>query len=329
MQGRTPSAHVPSVRRSKDGLQIPTSGALEVLPPEPALHLPRIFAASQPGVSASSLLYRDGRPFSANSSSPMGNSQLPTAHGSNCRPLDGAISQVPDATRPLSVDTGRSALRRRQDAAGRPPLDSSLLPLSSAGRSPALRIPVAQRSPRPPLPPACFDEDLRARPRPPERRFGESLRTAERERYTVACLTTGSDDACGESTFFLTDVGIAAAEPVCARNYSPSPPASPMEPSIRQATPCLLLACPYHNLHLGASGMPQLGGICVTSLPRVPHQNAVSAASIDTSSCIHQSHPLLLTRHRERGKTDCGATSETGVEFTRPVSRNLPPFPPS
>jgi hypothetical protein len=141
MQGRMSSSLVPSVRRSKDGLMIPNSSAMEVLPPEPSIQGPSRTLGSTHALDATTkVLSRDSRPFSAMNDTAASSPQIQPA------------SRTSEAERPLSVDAGRSALKRRQDAAGRPPLDpSSLLSFSAgAARAAGARIPAGRSSPRPP-----------------------------------------------------------------------------------------------------------------------------------------------------------------------------------
>ena len=231
MHGRMSSSLVPPVRRSKDGLQIPVSSEMEVLPPEPtsALQLPRIFGAAQPAAPASKYTHQDSRPFSANANHSVGAVYVPT-------PRPDANSQLSDVGRPLSVDTGRSALRKRQDAAGRPPLDpSSLLSPGGSSRGAAIRIPLSQRSPRPPPLLSGTDEEARLRQRRMDiRHFAAERRDAG---PVARSFESGEDEGGGGgSTFFLTDVGLAAAEPP-SRTRSPS--ASPPQPAERAVTRCV------------------------------------------------------------------------------------------
>ena len=223
MHGRMSASVVPSVRRSKDGLQIPASSAMEVLPPEPSsLQLPRISGAAQQISSTPKFVYRDGRPFSANANNAVSVTNLAIS-----RP--DTMSQTSDAGRPLSVDTGRSALRRRQDAAGRPPLDpSSLSSLGSTARGAAIRIPMTMRSPRSALLLSNSDEEMRMH----HRRMDSRHPTADRRGLeplarSPACTDAAADDDDFDgtgTTFFLTDVGLAAADPVFRiRPPSPSP----------------------------------------------------------------------------------------------------------
>jgi hypothetical protein len=155
MQGRS-SPIVSAVRRSKDGLEIPTSSAMEVLPPEPTSQSFSKTFSTRPASECNTFsTNRDfvvatstkeiRRPSSASGSSrvhkavPPLNSTLPTCA------LD---SSVPE--RPLSVDRGRDAMQHVVDDR-----ESKLTPklLQPSAAISAFGRPTQRPNPRPPLPP--------------------------------------------------------------------------------------------------------------------------------------------------------------------------------